>query len=85
METTLKIYVRESCSGCSEAHHIAANIATIYPHLAIEIIDITKPNAVVPDNIFATPTYTLNNKIVSLGNPKLEDVDSWLQPSELLE
>jgi len=82
VETTLKIYVRENCSGCNEALHIATNIATTYPNIAIEIIDIAKPNAVVPDNVFATPTYTLNSKIVSLGNPKLEDVAVWLQPAE---
>ena len=81
METTLKIYVRAQCSGCNEALHIATDIATNYPDVAIEIIDIAEPDAIVPGNVFATPTYTLNSKIVSLGNPKLEDLALWLQPS----
>ena len=34
--------------------------------------------AVVPEAVFATPTFMLNNQIVSLGNPGLEDVAGWV-------
>jgi hypothetical protein len=40
--------------------------------VAVEVVDISQPGAPVPPQVFATPTYILNNRVVSLGNPSLE-------------
>jgi hypothetical protein len=77
MKPILKIFITEHCQGCSEAHRIAAWIAQDYPHLKVEIIDLNAPDASVPEAVFATPTYMLNNRIVSLGNPSPTEVARW--------
>ncbi len=85
MQSILKIFVRDDCSGCVEAQRIAAWVTQEFPQLKVELIDIGNPQMIVPDSVFATPTYMLKNRIVSLGNPSLAEVVRWVteaaQPS----
>ena len=76
---TLKIYITENCPGCDEARSVAAKVKREYPDFLVELIDIAGNQAVVPDTIFATPTFMLNNRIVSLGNPSPEQVMQWVE------
>jgi hypothetical protein len=77
MKDVLRVFVAQDCSGCVEARVIAARIGQDYPHLHVEIIDIADDQTAVPDAVFATPTYMLNNRIVSLGNPKPDEIARW--------
>lgn len=65
----LKIYIAENCWGCDEAREIAAQIAAAYPPLSVQVIDLNGADVDKPDEVFATPTYMLNGRVVSLGNP----------------
>lgn len=38
----------------------------------MSVIDIPTPGAAVPDDIFVVPTYKLNDRVFSLGNPTQE-------------
>ena len=79
MKPLLRIFVAEHCSGCKEALDIARSIKQEYPHtFTVEVVDVTRSLADIPESVFATPTYMLNNKIVSLGNPRLEDIARWV-------
>lgn len=78
MKPILEVYVTEHCPGCAEAHQIAANIARDYPQVTVNIIDIGQPGTLVPEAVFATPTYLLNSRVVSLGNPGPVDIARWL-------
>ena len=77
MKPVLKIFVTGHCPGCSEAQRIAAWVTQDYPHLGVEVIDLDAPEVSVPEAVFATPTYMLNNRIVSLGNPSPAEVVRW--------
>ena len=77
MKSVLKIFVRDDCSGCIEAQRIAAWVTQAFPQLKVELIDIGHPHAIVPDAVFATPTYMLNSRIVCLGNPSQAEVARW--------
>ena len=77
MTSKLQIFVAGDCPGCVEARAIATHIEQGYPNLDVEIIDINNGLAAVPEKVFATPTYILNDRIVSLGNPSLEDISNW--------
>ncbi len=79
MEHTLKIFITQDCPNCAETLLIVHHIRQDHPHLSIEIIDIADQQATVPEAIFATPTFMLDNRVVSLGNPKLRDVARWLK------
>ena len=78
MKSVLKVFMAEDCANCVEAHAIAADIAQAYPNLVVEVIDIAHNPAQVPEVVFATPTFMFNNRIVSLGNPTLDEVAGWV-------
>jgi hypothetical protein len=77
MKPVLKIFVSGQCAGCSEALRIAAEVVENHPQLGVEVIDLNAPDVSVPEVVFATPTYMLNNRIVSLGNPSPAEVAQW--------
>ncbi len=80
MKCNLKVFVAEDCPGCNEALNVAARVEQNYSNLIdIEIIDITDAQAVLPEAVFATPTFMLDNRIVSLGNPSPKEVARWVE------
>ncbi len=85
MKPILKIFVSENCHGCDEALSVAAKIEQKHSKfLDVEIIDITDARAVVPEAVFATPTFMLNGRIVSLGNPSPKDITQWVAQATTL-
>ena len=74
---TLKVYVEEDCWSCSESRRIVAEIAPQFPQVAIELIDLSSQRH--PNDVFAVPTYMLNGKIISLGNPYPKELRQKLQ------
>ncbi len=85
MESILKVYVAEHCPGCTEAKNTAVRIEQDYPDVTVMVIDITDAPETVPTEVFATPTYMLNNRVVSLGNPGPKDISRWLNTQESVE
>ncbi len=72
----LDIYVGPNCFGCDTAHTIAKEIQSIQlPGVRIRVIDLGNPANVRPASVFAVPTYLLNGRVLSLGNPEVE----WLR------
>lgn len=70
----LSVYVTSECFSCREAIELASAIAKHFPDLRTEVIKLDEPGAVKPENVFAVPTYVLDSKIVSLGNPYPEQM-----------
>ncbi len=79
MKSVLRIFVAGHCPNCTEARDIASALGRIYPELGVEVIDIDRPGVVVPELVFATPTYVLNDRIVSLGTPSMAELASWIE------
>ena len=65
----LQVVVASHCANCGPALALADDLATRFPDLTVEIIDLDAAGAVVPDAAFAVPTYLLNDRILWLGNP----------------
>jgi alkyl hydroperoxide reductase subunit AhpF len=78
MQTELNIYIDQKCPGCDQALLIANLIEERMPTVVVRIIDIAEPNARKPESVFAVPTYVLNGKTVSLGNPDERELLSKL-------
>ncbi len=68
------IYVVQGCFSCQYSHEVAAGIRQTYPDVQVRLIDIAEPDVIIPDAVFATPTYLLNGQLWSLGNPSPQDV-----------
>ena len=74
MKPILRVFVIEHCATCDEARALAIQIDQDYPDVTVEVVDIGDAEVAVPETVFATPTYMLNNRIVSLGNPYPEEI-----------
>ncbi len=71
----LDIYVAPGCFGCQTALQLAAMVRDLaLPGVEVRLIDLTEPDAVRPEAVFAVPTYVLNGSVLSLGNPE----QTWL-------
>ncbi|MCB0116508.1 MAG: thioredoxin family protein [Caldilineaceae bacterium] len=68
------IYITRYCRICEYAHEVAEAIRQEFPEVDLDVIDIAASQQPIPDIVFATPTYLLNGKVWSLGNPSLEEM-----------
>jgi hypothetical protein len=74
----LRIYVVRHCLGCDEAERIAREVEARFAGLRVEVVDLDAPGVTAPAEVFATPTYVLDDKVVALGNPDLEELSRRL-------
>jgi hypothetical protein len=72
---SLEIYVMPHCLGCETARRLAERVrARALSHLDVQLIDLSAPGTVRPRAVFAVPTYLLDGRLLSLGNPE----EAWL-------
>ena len=70
----LVIYVMAHCAVCDYALETADWLRARYPQLNLRVVDLANPQEPVPEIVFATPTYVLDGRVWSLGNPSRADV-----------
>ena len=67
----LEIYVAPDCFGCETARNLAGTIRAIgWPHLEVRVLDLSNSAVTRPAAVFAVPTYLLDGRVISLGNPE---------------
>jgi hypothetical protein len=71
---TLRIYVGKHCWSCAEAERLAEDVRRKFVVLTVELIDLDAEGSVNYDDVFSTPTYVLNGRTISLGNPTREEL-----------
>ncbi len=52
---------------------VALEMGEMFPLLQVDLIDLDAGHP-IPDGVVATPTYLLDGKVISLGNPRREDL-----------
>ena len=73
--SVLEIYVGPACFASETARGLAAAVrARARPGLEVRLVDLGEPGAVRPSAVFAVPTYLLDGRVISLGNPE----EAWL-------
>ena len=70
----LEVYISRECLNCDEAVSLAEEVAARYPHVVVSVIDLDVYGSPPPDPVVAVPTYVLNGRVVSLGNPYPEEL-----------
>ena len=71
----MEVYVSSECPNCGEAVRLAAEAAARYPHVVVQVIDLRQLDGKPPpERVVAVPTYLLNGRVVSLGNPYPEEL-----------
>jgi len=78
MAVQVDIYVAEHCMTCAYAYEVADTIRAEFPGVDLRVINLSRTSEAIPDAVFATPTYLLNGRLWSLGNPSPEDVQERL-------
>jgi len=70
----LEVYVSRQCLNCDEAVRLAEEAAARYPSVVVRVVDLDLVGSPPPDPVVAVPTYLLNGRVVSLGNPYPEEL-----------
>lgn len=71
----LEIFVLPFCFGCETAIRMAERVRALHlTGVDVRLIDLSDPAVIRPDSIFAVPTYRIDGRVVSLGNPE----EPWL-------
>lgn len=68
----LQVYVSADCWSCQETHRIVADVSPQFPKIQVEMLDLGNGNQ--PANVFASPTYLLDGRVIFLGNPTREQL-----------
>lgn len=66
---TLQVYVKHGCETCDRARKIAQLVDEEFPKVSVEIVDVSESQPQRHD-VFAVPTYILEDNVLSLGNPQ---------------
>jgi hypothetical protein len=80
LKPVLTIYVAGHCPNSCYAYEVAKVVRQNFPYVELRIVDLEETNEAVPEVVFATPTYLLNGRLWSLGNPSLQKVEEALAP-----
>jgi alkyl hydroperoxide reductase subunit AhpF len=72
--TRLEVYVSSQCLNCDEAVQLAEEAAARYPNVVVRVVDLDLDGSPPPEPVVAVPTYVLNGRVVSLGNPYPEEL-----------
>jgi hypothetical protein len=77
----LEIYVAPNCFGCETARALAGNVRALRrPDLEVRLLDLSEPDVIRPPAVFAVPTYILDGRVISLGNPEQDWLLDQLTP-----
>lgn len=77
----LAIYIGQHCDNCQEALAIAEAVRGA-SGITVQVIDWDDPLQEVPSRVVAVPTYLLDDRIVSLGNPDRQAFLAMLHDQE---
>ena len=72
-QVTLRVYVKHGCETCDRARKIAHLVDEEFPKVSVEIVDMNESQP-QRDDVFAVPTYVLEDHVLSLGNPQESDL-----------
>jgi hypothetical protein len=71
----LRVFVSGRCALTTQVALVTAEVRRRLPSVLVEIVDVDNIPEALPDMVFSVPTYTLNGRVVSLGNPDAQFVE----------
>lgn len=75
----LELFIAQDCPSCVEAQRVASRAAKRFPALDVVITDVDQPKAVIPESVFAVPTFCLDGRVISLGTPEWRQLRRTIQ------
>jgi len=77
----LDIYIEEGCIGSRRAEDLADWVRSRFPAVEVRVMKPGDDSSDQASLVRATPTYFLDGKQFSLGNPSPEELTAALAPS----
>ena len=71
----LTVYISRGCWACEGVPPVLEQVRASLPGLAVRVVDIDSHSSAVPPSVFSVPTYTLNDVVISRGNPSSDFCD----------
>lgn len=68
----LEIYVEADCFACGRSVAIAAGVREAFSEIDVRMVDLAASGGAHRHLVVAAPTYILNGRVISLGNPEPE-------------
>ena len=75
----LEVYVDDDCMTCSRSFAIAAEVQDMFPEVEVLVLGPQDEAGDFRHLVAAVPTYILNGKVVSLGNPTAADLGDTIR------
>lgn len=75
----LEVHVDDDCFACSRSLALAAEVGAAFPDLDVRIVGLQSEDGGYQHLVAAVPTYILNGRVVSLGNPTLEALSAAIR------
>lgn len=70
----LRVVVSAGCVTCRYTMTLVEAVRRLRPRQPVEVIDLDDPEVRVPGGVVGTPTFLIGERVVSLGNPTVEDL-----------
>lgn len=75
----LEVYVDDECLACSRSRSVASEVRVAHPDLEVVVLPPHDDGAQHGHLVAAVPTYILDGRVISLGNPRFEDLDAAIR------
>lgn len=69
----LTIYLTRDCPSCETARMVAGEVTHTRPDIQVKLVFLDD-GEIPPPSVFGVPTYVWRDEVVSLGNPRLDDL-----------
>lgn len=69
MQVNLEVYVERQCFVCRRSAALAAAVQAEFPEVHVDLIDLAELGGADRSLVVAVPTFILNGRVFSLGNP----------------
>lgn len=70
----LSVYVARHCFGTTEAVRLVGEVRQRLPGLQVEVVMLDEMPVVDTRNVPATPCYIMDDRLLFLGNPRLDEL-----------
>jgi hypothetical protein len=70
----LRVVVSAGCATCRYTMKLVEAVRRLRPRQPVEVIDLDDRDVALPAGVVGTPTFLLGERVVSLGNPTLEEL-----------
>lgn len=74
----LQVFIETDCEVCERAVSLAKDVENDYPNVAVQLIDMNEAEG-HHDDVFAVPTFVLNGRVFSLGNPQQQTLQAAIE------